>query len=79
PCTIEVDRELLGGALANLIEIVLRYGAGRIDVDVIAAPRHIALSVRDYGAELTEDEMPRVTDPSCGWDRAVTRPAAVWV
>ncbi|WP_255988059.1 HAMP domain-containing sensor histidine kinase [Chitinolyticbacter albus] len=63
PCTTEVDRELLGQALANLIENALRYGAGRIEVGVAIESRHIALSVRDYGAGLTEDEMLRVTEP----------------
>lgn len=54
-----VDRELLFSALCNLIENALRYAPGHIDITLSEA----GISVRDYGAGVSEDELGRLIEP----------------
>lgn len=57
PLAVIGHRNLLGRALANLIDNALRYGAGggRIDVTAEAGPAGVALSVGDHGAGIAAD------------------------
>ncbi|WP_373973882.1 HAMP domain-containing histidine kinase [Chitinibacter sp. SCUT-21] len=55
----QVDRELLFSALCNLIENVLRYAPGHVDIAISEA----GISVRDYGTGVSEDELERLIEP----------------
>ncbi|GAA5786437.1 two-component sensor histidine kinase [Chitiniphilus shinanonensis] len=63
PCTAQVDRELLGQALANLMENALRYGQGDIMVRVVQYDDHVLLGVRDHGPGIPSAAVPRVIEP----------------
>jgi signal transduction histidine kinase len=63
PTTIRGDRDLLASALASLIDNAIKYGrnGGRVDVDgghVDGAP---ALTVRDYGQGVPQEDMDKLT------------------
>ncbi|TJZ65816.1 sensor histidine kinase [Chitiniphilus eburneus] len=58
-----VDRELLGQALANLIENALRYGHGDIEVSVTPQDDEVLIGVRDHGPGIPVDALPRVVEP----------------
>ncbi|MES2496538.1 MAG: HAMP domain-containing sensor histidine kinase [Pseudomonadota bacterium] len=53
-----VHRELLGQALANLIDNAMKYGAGRIVVAARETPDGVAISVADDGPGIPDDQRP---------------------
>lgn len=57
------DRNLLGSALASLIDNAIKYaGAGAtIDVNVFATADSAVLEVRDNGPGIADNELPKVT------------------
>ncbi|MFT3978078.1 MAG: HAMP domain-containing sensor histidine kinase, partial [Sphingomonas bacterium] len=50
PIAINANREMLGQALANLVDNALKYGAGAITLSAAAGPDTVAISVADRGA-----------------------------
>ncbi|UXY15963.1 HAMP domain-containing histidine kinase [Chitiniphilus purpureus] len=62
-CLVSVDRELVGQALANLIENALRYGEGEVRVLVMQHGDDATISVRDHGPGIPAVQRERVTDP----------------
>ncbi len=63
PIAINANREMLGQALANLVDNALKYGAGAITLSAVAGPDTVAISVADRGAgippEAREDALKR--------------------
>ncbi|WEK42728.1 MAG: ATP-binding protein [Candidatus Sphingomonas colombiensis] len=49
PIAINANREMLGQALANLVDNALKYGAGAITLSAIAHAHEVAISVADEG------------------------------
>ncbi len=49
PIMIHANREMLGQALANLVDNALKYGAGNVTLSAAATPREVAITVADHG------------------------------
>ncbi|MHB1676554.1 MAG: sensor histidine kinase [Sulfuriferula sp.] len=63
PVLVTGDRNLLGSALASLIDNAIKYaGAGaRVEVRAFSDARHVVLEVRDNGQGIPVAELPKVT------------------
>ena len=74
--TCEGNRELIGQAIANLVDNALKYGAGggRITVEGARQDGEIRLSVADRGPGIPEAERGRVLDRFVRLEDARTRP-----
>ena len=61
PAWVQVQRELLDEALANLLDNALRYtpAGGRITVEVAVTGDSVHLGVRDSGPGIPPEELPR--------------------
>ena len=63
PVSVNANREMLGQALANLVDNALKYGAGAIVLSVDAEPHWVGISVADRGPgippEAREDALKR--------------------
>ena len=63
PIMIHANREMLGQALANLVDNALKYGAGEVTLSAEATPREVAIAVADHGPgippEAREDALKR--------------------
>ncbi|MBS0282802.1 MAG: HAMP domain-containing protein [Proteobacteria bacterium] len=63
PVTINANREMLGQALANLVDNALKYGAGAVTLSAVADAREVEISVADRGPgippEAREDALKR--------------------
>ncbi len=71
------NRELVGQALANLIDNAIKYGAGGLPEITVAARRDgdsVILQVADHGPGVPEAERARVLDRFVRLDAARTRP-----
>ncbi|SFL17105.1 sensor histidine kinase [Methylorubrum salsuginis] len=71
------NRELVGQALANLIDNAIKYGAGGAPAITVAARRDgdsVILQVADHGPGVPEAERARVLDRFVRLDAARTRP-----
>ena len=62
--TINADPDRMGQVLGNLIRNALRHvsAGGRIDLIAEHAPSGIALKVKDNGAGIAVDDLPRIFD-----------------
>lgn len=63
PAWVDVQQELIGQALSNLIDNALRYtpAAGRVTVKVQTGPHTVSLSVCDTGPGIPPHELPHAT------------------
>lgn len=63
PKLMQGDRNLLGNALANLIDNALKYNhsGGWVQVTVRQTAKHILMSVNDSGSGIPDTDMPKVT------------------
>lgn len=63
PIAVNANREMLGQALANLVDNALKYGAGAITLSAETGPREVTISVADEGRgippEAREDALKR--------------------
>ncbi len=55
--------DLIGQALGNLIENALRYSEGAVDLGAELRGDQVALSVRDYGEGVPEEQLVRLSEP----------------
>ena len=64
PCTVLGDRDELMRVIENLVENAVKYGesGGRVDVALARRGSAIELSVRDYGAGIAPEHLPRLTE-----------------
>ena len=64
PCPVRGDRDELSQVLANLIENALRYGGegGRVVVELRRAGGVVEVDVRDFGAGIAPEHLPRLTE-----------------
>lgn len=77
--TVAGDRELIGQALANLIENAVKYGAAggagaRIAVEAWRAGEHVHLAVCDHGPGIPEADRARVLGRFVRLEDARSRP-----
>lgn len=56
------DRDELARVAENLIENAIKYGAGRVDISLSAAGSTAVFSVRDHGAGIAPEHLPRLTE-----------------
>lgn len=54
------DRELLFQAITNLVDNALRYGRGRIDVELSTSADFLSISVRDHGDGVPDSALARL-------------------
>ncbi len=77
---IEGNRELIGQALANLIDNALKYGQpaegddARVTVAAAEADGHVLLSVADHGQGIPEQDRERVLDRFVRLDASRSKP-----
>lgn len=73
---VQGSRELIGQALANLLDNAIKYGAegGRVALDARREGESIVLSVADRGPGIPEDERERVLSRFVRLEAARTRP-----
>ncbi len=82
PIVIKASRELLGQALANLIDNAIKYGApetgqARIAISSAREGETLVLRVADNGPGIPEADRERARcSDSCGWRRAERSRAA---
>jgi two-component system sensor histidine kinase CpxA len=65
PLPVRGDRELLRRAIENVLRNAIRYApdGSAIDVRLEAAAGKASISVRDYGAGVPEEMLPRIFQP----------------
>ncbi|HYE57068.1 MAG TPA: HAMP domain-containing sensor histidine kinase, partial [Rhodothermales bacterium] len=64
PTFVVADADALEGALVNLIENAVKYGAGRpVDISVRSAQGRVEIRIEDRGIGLAEGEAARVFEP----------------
>ncbi|TRW17815.1 sensor histidine kinase [Glacieibacterium frigidum] len=76
PATARAHRELLGQALANLIDNALRHGAGAIALGVRSGEGRVVLSVADRGPGIAAEDRARAVERFARLDRARGTPGA---
>lgn len=61
-CTVWVDRKWTMEALANILDNAIKYSpaGSRIEVSVIEYQLYVAISIRDYGIGISEEEQPKI-------------------
>lgn len=59
-CPVFGNRELIGQALANLLDNALKYGNSDVVVSVVAQPGHVELRVADHGTGIPQADRDRV-------------------
>jgi signal transduction histidine kinase len=80
--TITGNRELVGQAIANLIDNALKYGAtdssagGRIDISARREDSRIVIEVGDHGAGIGNSDRQRVFDRFVRLEGARSRPGS---
>ena len=62
PLSAHASRELIGQAVANLIDNALKYGAGEISVSARAVDRLIEIAVADRGPGIAEADRARALE-----------------
>jgi signal transduction histidine kinase len=64
PLPLYGSRELIGQAVANLIDNALKYGAGSTEISVRASRNdvNIVIEIADRGAGISEGDRARVTE-----------------
>lgn len=67
---VEIDKDLVFQAVANVLQNAIRHGQGDIFVQVASA----SVSIRDHGAGIPLDSMSRVLQPFVRLDEARTEP-----
>lgn len=73
---INVDPKKMKRALQNLIQNAVKFSSDQprpVEVKVKGRESEIAISVRDYGAGIPEDELTRIFEPFYRLDRSRTR------
>lgn len=75
PVRVIGDRDELLSVFDNLIENALKYGKGgnRIDVTLRVEGAEASLAVRDYGAGIASEHLPRLTERFYRVDNAISR------
>ena len=61
---VAADRDRLRQALANLVDNAIKYTprGGRVDLEAVADQQHVEIRVRDTGAGVAEQDLPRIFD-----------------
>jgi two-component system, OmpR family, sensor histidine kinase CpxA len=68
------DADMLARAIGNLVRNALRYAdGGLVDIHGVGRNGQILLSIRDHGAGVPEESLPRLFDPFYRPDAARTR------
>jgi two-component system phosphate regulon sensor histidine kinase PhoR len=69
------DREAIHQVFSNLIDNALKYGAsgGRIVLGARTVPRAVEFSVRDFGAGIASEHLPRLFERFYRVDKARSR------
>lgn len=64
PVVVAGDRDELVRVVENLVENAIKYGAapGHVDITVVAKHRIGVLTVRDFGAGIAPEHLPRLTE-----------------
>ena len=72
PLTIRADGTRLRQAVANLVDNAVKYTppGGRVDIEVSEQPDGVDIIVRDTGAGIPEDDLPRIWDRLFRGDRS---------
>jgi len=79
PCLLPGDRDELLRVVENLVENGIKYGqsGGRVEIDLQSAGTDtsddIALSVRDFGAGIAPEHLPRLTERFYRVDASASR------
>jgi two-component system, OmpR family, phosphate regulon sensor histidine kinase PhoR len=73
--TVFADREAIHQVFSNLIDNALKYGAsgGRIVLGARPVPHAVEFSVRDYGAGIASEHLPRLFERFYRVDKARSR------
>jgi two-component system phosphate regulon sensor histidine kinase PhoR len=75
--TVRGDRDELLSVFDNLIENAIKYGksGGRVEIDLADAanPGELAVTVRDFGAGIAPEHLPRLTERFYRVDNAQSR------
>ena len=72
---VEANRSLLGQAIGNLLDNAIRYSepGGRVEIEAHAAESEVSVLVRDYGAGIAREHLPRLFERFYRVDRARSR------
>ncbi len=70
------DRQLIGQALANLIDNAIKYGVGDIDVSAIDTGATVEITVRDHGPGIPEEDRKRVLKRFVRLEESRSRPGS---
>lgn len=70
------DRQLIGQALANLIDNAIKYGGGNIDVSAIDTGARVEIAVSDHGPGIAEEDRARVLKRFVRLEESRSRPGS---
>jgi signal transduction histidine kinase len=73
---VRVDADRVRKVVANLIDNALKYSrdqARPVEVEIRAGNTEVTLSVRDHGAGIPEEDLPRLFEPFYRVDRSRSR------
>jgi two-component system osmolarity sensor histidine kinase EnvZ len=62
-CPAYVDREAFRRVVSNLLENALRYGGGRIEIDLVREKTQARILISDNGPGIAEEDMEKVFRP----------------